>query len=219
MRKILLSFIFASLLINLPAQSDKDKKAEVVLNRLSEKAKTYQTIEASFVFIQNDRTADEKTTQNGKIKVDGEKFALELGGYEVYNDGEITWSFDEDMNEATRALTADVQDPDSPTFNEMLTLWETGYKYEFVEEKTVNGVVLQVINLYPDHENEKSYHTAKLTIDKKKEEIVKIKLLGKDGIDYSYEIKSFKVNLKFPPETFTFNKESHPGCDIIDNVM
>jgi outer membrane lipoprotein-sorting protein len=144
---------------------------------------------------------------------------LVLGDYQIYNDGNITWTFDSDMNEATKDLTADVQDPDSPTFSEMLTMWEKGYKYKFDSEKTINGKTYQVINLYPENDEEKSYHTAKLTIDKAKQEIVKIILLGKDGINYTYEIKSFKVNTQLPESTFVFDPSKHPDCDVIDNVM
>ena len=219
MKKIFISLIALLFVSGVKCQTEKDTKAETVLNSLSEKAKTYKTIEATFTFTQEDLKADETTTQQGEVKVEGEKFALILGDYQIYNDGNLTWTFDADLNEATKDLTADVQDPDSPTFNEMLTMWEDGFKYQFDSEKTINGVTYQVINLYPDKDSKKTYHTAKLTINKNKQEIVKIILLGKDGINYSYEIKSFKVNGNFSPNTFTFDPSQHPDCEIIDNVM
>jgi len=201
------------------AQDSKDPKAEAILNSLSAKAKTYKSIEATFSIVQEDLQAEETTEQKGQVKVMGDKYALKLDNFEVYNNGEITWTFDSDMNEATRDLTEDVKDPDSPTFSEMLTLWENGYKYAFESEKTIDGVTYDIINLYPNKDNEKPYHTAKLTIDKNKNEIVKIILIGKDGVNYIYEINSFKVNETFPESTFTFDKSKHPDCDIIDNVM
>lgn len=216
--------IFTSLFIILIAfsafsQDDTVQKAQDILNGLSDKAKTYKTIVATFTFTQEDQKADDISSQEGEVKVQDEKFALMLGGYQIYNDGIITWTFDSDINEATKDLTEDVQDPDSPTFSEMLTMWEKGFKYKFDSEKTVNGKTYQVINLYPENKEEKTYHTAKLTIDKAKQEIVKIILLGKDGINYTYEIKSFKVNIDLPASSFTFDPEKHAGCDVIDNVM
>lgn len=201
------------------SQDQQDKKAVEILNGLSKKAKDYKTIEATFTFTQEDLKADDKSVQEGEVKVEDDKYALIIGDYQIYNDGNITWTYDADMNEATKDLTEDVRDPDSPTFSEMLTLWEKGFKYKFESEKTINGRTYQVINLYPENTEEKNYHTAKMTIDKAKQEIVKIILLGKDGINYTYEIKSFKVNAVLPENTFTFDPSKHPGCDIIDNVM
>ncbi|RLD23497.1 MAG: hypothetical protein DRI54_07270 [Bacteroidetes bacterium] len=219
MKRIYTSILILFFAFNAFSQTDKDQKAETILNSLSEKAKTYKTIEATFTFTQEDLKAEDITIQEGEVKVTGEKFALILGDYQIYNDGNITWTYDSDMNEATKDLTEDVQDPDSPTFNEMLTMWEKGFKYKFDSEKTVNGKTYQVINLYPLKAEEKTYHTAKLTIDKAKQEIVKIILLGKDGINYTYEIKSFEVNADLPESTFTFDPSKHAGCDVIDNVM
>ena len=219
MKRISILLLIMLLSINGFSQADDVKKAENILNALSEKAKTYKTIEATFTFTQEDLKAEDVSKQNGEVKVDEDKFALVLGDYHIYNDGNITWTFDSDLNEATRDLTEDVQDPDSPTFSEMLTMWEKGFKYKFESEKTVNGKTYQVINLYPENPEDNTYHTAKLTIDKAKQEIVKIILLGKDGINYTYEIKSFKVNMELPTSTFTFDPSKHPGCDIIDNVM
>ena len=219
-----MKYIYTSILIllfafNTFSQSDKDEKAEGILNSLSEKAKTYNTIVATFTFTQEDQKADDVTSQEGEVKVKDEKFALILGDYQIYNDGNITWTFDSDINEATKDLTEDVQDPDSPTFSEMLTMWEKGFKYKFESEKTVNGKTFQIINLYPENTKEKTYHTAKITIDKNKLEIVKIILLGKDGINYTYEIKSFKVNTDLPESTLSFDPTKHAGCDVIDNVL
>jgi outer membrane lipoprotein-sorting protein len=205
--------------VGLAAQTEKDPKAESILNRLSEKAQTYSTIHADFAFTQEDLKAGEKTVQEGNVIVSEEKFALTLGEFRVYNDGEITWTYDAELNEATKDLTEDVRDPDAPTFKEMLTLWEEGYKYKFKEELQTGGKTIQVIDLYPQKGNEKTYHTARLSIDKSKEEIVQILLLGKDGINYTYEIKSFQVNQPVKDSDFTFSPKKFPGCEIIDNVM
>jgi outer membrane lipoprotein-sorting protein len=198
-----------------------DPKAEAILNKLSEKAKNYKTVEASFTFTQRDKKADETSTQKGEVKVEGEKYMLILGDYQIFNDGTLTWTYDSDLNEATKDYTEDVKDPDSPSFSEMLTMWENGFSYAFEEEKTVGGVTYQIVNLYPTKDNDKPFHTAKLTIDKKKSEIVKIILLGKDGIDYIYEITSFKVNTSLSASTFTIDLKALniDDADVIDNTL
>ena len=155
------------------------------------------------------------------VKAKDDKYMLVLGDYQIFNDGTITWTYDSDLGEATKDYTEDVRDPDSPEFSEMLTMWEDGYNYKFVEEKTVNGLTYQIIDLYPTKDNAQSYHTAKVTIDKKKEEIVKMMLLGKDGIDYIYEIDEFIVNPSLPESTFTIDLKSLgiDEADVIDNTI
>lgn len=217
-----LTFTILFLLISTFAiAQNNDPKAEAILNNLSEKAGTYTTIEASFTFTQHDKKADETSTQSGEIKVEGDKFMLVLGDYQIYNDGIITWTYDSDLNEATKDLTEDVRDPDSPSFSEMLTMWEEGFSYSFESEKTVGGITYQIVNLYPNKDNDKPFHTAKLTIDKKKVEIVKIMLLGKDGIDYIYEISDFKVNTTLSESTFTIDLKGLKidDADVIDNTF
>jgi outer membrane lipoprotein-sorting protein len=212
---ILVLFAFISF-----AQTN-DPKAEAVLNKLSEKAKTYKTVEASFTFTQIDKKAEEESIQEGKVKVKDEKYVLILGDFQIYNDGTITWTYDSDLNEATKDFTEDVRDPDSPTFSEMLTMWETGFTYQFDSESTLNGVTYQVINLFPTKASDKPYHTAKITVNKNKEEIVKIMLLGKDGIDYIYDLTTFKVNVPLSEDTFTPNLKALglDDADIIDNTL
>lgn len=198
-----------------------DPKAEAVLNKLSEKAKTYKTVEATFTFTQIDKKAEEESVQEGSVKVKDEKYVLILGDFQIYNDGTITWTYDSDLNEATKDFTEDVRDPDSPTFSEMLTMWETGFSYQFDSESTINGITYQVINLFPTKGSDKPYHTAKITVNKNKEEIVKIMLLGKDGIDYIYDLTTFKVNVPLSEETFTPNLKALglDDADIIDNTL
>ncbi len=220
MKYLTFSIILLFISIVATAQTN-DPKAEAILNNLSEKAKEYKTIEASFTFTQIDKKADEKISQEGEVKVDGDKFMLVLGDYQIFNDGITTWTYDSDLDEATKDLTEDVRDPDSPSFSEMLTMWEDGFSYSFESEKTVGGIVYQIVNLYPTKDNDKPFHTAKLTIDKKKSEIVKIMLLGKDGIDYIYEISSFKVNAPLSESTFTIDLKALniDEADVIDNTL
>ena len=220
MKSILSSFVLLFFTLASFSQAN-DPKAEAILNKLSEKAKSYKTLEAKFTFTQEDKKEEDVSTQKGMVKVKGDKYMLILGDFQIYNDGKITWTYDSDLNEATKDFTEDVRDPDSPTFSEMLTMWEKGFSYKFEEEKTINGVTYQIINVYPLKSNDKPYHTAKLTIDKKKEEIVKIILLGKDGINYTYELSEFKVNMPLSDDTFTIDLKALglDDADIIDNTL
>ena len=102
----------------------------------------------------------------------------------------------------------------SPTT--IFTLYEKGFKYKYIKEETVKGNVLQLINLFPVKPDERSYHTIRLYINKGKQQIAKIKILGKDGTQYVFDIKSFSANENIPDAKFTFNKLKYPDVDVID---
>ncbi len=94
---------------------------------------------------------------------------------------------------------------------------EKGFKYEFVkEEKQKNGITHQTIKLFPEDVKKKNYHTAVLTINKDKSQIVSIKILGKDGTDMTYMVKSFSANAAVPETVFVFNDKNYPGYEVVD---
>ena len=84
------------------------------------------------------------------------------------------------------------------------------------EEKQKNGAVYQIIKLYPEDVKKKNFHTAVLTINKEKQQIVSIKILGKDGTDMIYQVKSFNANSAVPETVFVFNDKNYPGYEVID---
>jgi len=61
----------------------------------------------------------------------------------------------------------------------MFTIYETGYKYRFMAEKTINGETLQLIDLYPEAGNKQPYRRVTLYINNVTKEIKKIELFHK----------------------------------------
>src|SRR5690606_6535997 len=102
----------------------------------------------------------------------------------------------------------------SPT--NILTLWEKGFKYKFDKESTLNGNTVNIVNLYPEDPEEKTFHTIQLFVDKSKNEMKQIMIKGKDGTDFIYVINNFKTNQPINENKFTFNSKEHPGIDVID---
>ena len=79
-----------------------------------------------------------------------------------------------------------------------------------------NGKTIQLINLYPINSKSKNYHTVKLFIDKGSKQIASIKVLGKDGNNYTYLVKSFLSNTEMNDALFVFDKQKHPKVEIND---
>jgi outer membrane lipoprotein-sorting protein len=213
MKNLLLALV-AIISTNAIAQnSDYDPKAKVILDELSKKAKEYKTISIEFVTIIKGRDINE--TRKGKAMVKGDKYYYESADQKVFCDGKSVWNYTSDENECYIEKLSNIDDELNPT--KMLTIWESGFKYQFVKEATENGKVIQEIKLFPKDAQKNKYHTIILKIDKAKKEVQKVIIKGKDGLDMTFEIKKFETNKEIPDNTFVFEKTKFPGVVVIDN--
>lgn len=187
-----------------------------ILDELSAKAKTFDSIYAEY----SSRLLDEQNgidlKQEGSISVKGKKYNLELGDYVLITDGETHWTYEKGTNDCYVDYLEDVE-ADSFSPSEMFTIWEKDFKHEYKGTETVNGKSTYWINLYPNNPADKTYHTIQLFVDKSKMELVKIIVKGREGNDVIYNVKSFKPNAEISANKFKFNASDYPGVNIIDN--
>lgn len=207
-----LSLIFATV-----QMSAQDAKAKGILDKLSAKTKTYTSMSADFEYTMKNEAEDIEETQTGSLVTQGEKYHLEIAGQKIICDGKTVWTV---LDEAEEVQINDVPDADetedyiSPT--KILTLWEKGFKYKYDKSMTLNGVAVDVINLYPEEADEQSFHTIKIYVNKDKMIVDQIDIKGKDGTDFVYTIKSFKTNENIAVNTFVFSTTNNPSYDVID---
>lgn len=214
MRKFTTLFmILAALTFTL---SSSAQSSEQLLSKLSDKAKGYNTIYAEFESTLVDKQADLEMTQEGKVKVKGEKYRLNLQDYIIISDGENVWTYEKETNTTYIDYKEDTEQGNvSPT--DIFTIWETGFKHESKGTVKENGKTLQVVYLYPKEPGDKPYHTIQLHIDESEMEIKKVIVKGREGSDTVYEVKEFDPNRNFKDSEFTFNKSDFPGVEVIDN--
>jgi len=199
----------------LAGQAQTDAKAKAILDKLSAKTKAYTSIKADFNYTLNNKSEDINETQAGSIAIKGEKYVLKIAGQEIRSDGNSIWTYLKDAEEV-QITEVDEDNEDNITPTKIFTMYEKGYRHEYVKDETVNGVLTSIVNIYPLDLDDKSYHTVKLYINKAKTEITKIKILGKEGDIYTYKIKSFQPNVTISDGEFTFKASDYPGVEIID---
>ncbi|MBV6484653.1 MAG: Outer-membrane lipoprotein carrier protein [Flavobacteriales bacterium] len=210
MNKII-TFVVATLFaIQINAQDDP--KAKSILDNLSKKTKAYTSIKAEFLLTITSKKDGVNESQSGSIQLKGNKYNLSIKGQEVISDGKTVWTYIKESEEVhINTISSDENDGTfSP--NKLFTLYETGFKYKYVEEK--NNI--HSINLYPKDASAKSFHRIALFIDKLKNEIKEVKVYGKDGSEMTYKIKAFTTNSALPDSLFTFDKTKHPKVEVID---
>jgi outer membrane lipoprotein-sorting protein len=215
MKKII--FVLSLLLSNYSINAQVDAKAKKILDDVSAKTKTYSTISAEFTITIENKKNKTTDSQAGKLTLKGAKYKLEVNNQTIISDSKTSWTILKDASEVQINSIESKEKETGLNPSNIFTMHEKGFKYEFVkEEKQKNGITHQIIKLFPEDVKKKNYHTAVLTINKDKSQIVSIKILGKDGTDMTYMVKSFSANASVPETVFVFNDKNYPGYEVID---
>lgn len=210
--KTIITLIVTTLISISSFAQETDTKAKAILDKLSAKTKAYTTIKAEFQYSISNKNEGINESQTGKIQIKGDNYYLTIQGQDVISNGKGMWTV---LKESKEIHLNDLPDEDEEDYispNKIFTLYEDGFKYKFVKEE--NGI--QIINLYPNAAEEKSFHRIVLYINKAKTQITKVKVYGKDGSIFTYKIKTFTPNQTIPDSKFIFNKANYPGYEIID---
>ena len=210
MKKLIALALTTIFALNINAQ--EDTQAKTILDNLSKKTKAFTSIKADFQFTVSNKKDGVNETQEGSIQLKGNKYNLSIKGQNVISDGTTIWTYIKESEEVHINNLSEDENDGTFSPNKLFTLYETGFKYKFVEEK--NNIY--TINLYPKDASAKSFHRIALFIDKLKNEIKEVKVYGKDGSEMTYKIKVFTTNTALPDSLFTFDKTKHPKVEVID---
>ena len=196
------------------ATAQIDTKAKEVLSKAATKTKTFTTISATFdITIEN--TQQETTEKHdGSIKVKGEKYKLNLINSETYYDGKTAWTMMPDAKEVNIS-EPDVNDENVLNPAKIFTLYEKGFKAQYVGEVKDGAKTLNQIDLFPESKN-KTYSRIKIFVDSESNNINGIEQIGKDGNNILVKIKTFIVNQPIADSEFVYDAAKHPGFDLID---
>lgn len=213
--KLLILFFFLPLSL---FSQEEEKKAAKILERLSEKHQQQKTVKADFSYRMVDKKSDMNEEMEGRIEMKGEKFFLELGDQKIYNDGETRWVLLEEDNEV-QITDADPEGEESDGVmqpSDLFTIWEKDFKYEYFKRIQEDGISYHVIKLYPEDPSDKAFHTVELKVEKKKERIAEVKVLGKQGTNYIYQVDEMEAGMSLDDERFVFKPSDHPGIEEVD---
>jgi outer membrane lipoprotein-sorting protein len=208
---IVIGLLFSFVLISNAQQNDP--KATQILNGVSAKYKSYSAVKADFTIKVENSQSKTSDTQNGTLYLKGNKYKVILKNQEVISDNKTVWTFIKDANEVQ--VNDYEPDENSITPSQIFTIYEKNFLYAFTEEKTVNGKVLQYIELTPIDKT-KPYFKIRLGIDKTAKTVQNAVVFDKNGNRYTYEIKAFTPNPALDDSFFTFDTKTHPGVEVVD---
>jgi len=204
------AFSFLIALIIAGTSFGQDEKAKKILDDVSLKTKAYKTMVFEFTVVVA-MPDEEPITQSGKVYVKGEKYFLSLPEQEIYCDGTTITTFLKEDNECYTKAVADVEAGEIVSPTQLLTVWEDGYKYKYVQETTYADRAAHEIHLFPKDPSKSKFHTIIIKIDAEKNEVVFFMVKGKDGTNTKYKISSFDKDVEISDSKFVFDKAKHPG--------
>ena len=202
MRKLVLIFLL------LPSFLFSQDRSNEILDNVSKKTASYSTIEAHFTNAIISEAAGINESQKGVLYLQGDLYRLELEGQTIISDGESNWIHLIDEEEVQ--ITEIDEEDDNMSPSKMFTIYQEGYKNQFVSETNNN----YIIDLIPEESS--SFIKIELRISKKEMRIDGFTIFDKNGGSYVYDVELFKANQTFEKDFFQFNTSAHPNLDVID---
>ncbi|MBC8464208.1 MAG: outer membrane lipoprotein carrier protein LolA [Bacteroidetes bacterium] len=202
MRKLLF------ILLIFPTLLTAQNSAKDILDKVSQKTASYQTIEAHFINSIISEAAGINESQKGTLYLQGDLYRLEMQGQTIISDGETNWIHLIEEEEVQIMEIDEEEEIISPS--KMFTIYQEGYTYQFVEEKNNQFI----IDLFPEKSG--SFTKIELRVDKEKMHIIGFTLFDKSGNQYAYDVNQFIPNKKFEKNFFQFDASQHPNVDVID---
>lgn len=198
---------------NISAQNDPE--AKVILDRVSEKVKLYETIEADFEIHIENKMDNLNSKSSGAIQVKGDKYFMESMGTTVYFNGTTMWSYMQDINEVTitEPSKEDADFVDNPAL--IFSFYNRDFKYRLIGEVKIENFWAYEIDLYPKNMNQ-PYSRFKLFIRKENDAIYMVSAISKDAINYTIYITNTRFNQHMADSKFTFIPENFNDIEIVD---
>jgi len=194
------------------AQSN-NKKAGEILDEVTQKTKSYKTINMEFSYQMENPDANINEITNGKILVSGDKYRLEIAGQLVISDGKTSWTVIKDAEEVQINDVSDEDESFSPT--KILSDYSKDYKSK-LEPKVneLNGISVYLLELSPN--KKQSFEHVNLYIRSDEMQPYRMEIFDYNGSVYTYTITVFDTDIEISDTRFTFSEMEFPDFDLID---
>lgn len=203
---LIAAFILSS---SLQAQ---DKKAKALLDQVSAKVKSYNSIIIDFKYSLSNAKENINQDSKGNVILKGNQYVLNFMGVTKMYDGKKTYTIVPEDEEITISKL-DENDNTAVTPSKMLTFFNSGYKYTLDEAATIKGRKIQYVKLVPMSSKDQRKEIL-LGIDSQTKNIYNLIEIGKKGTKTTLTVNSFKTNQPLSKNQFTFVKSKYPNYYI-----
>lgn len=196
------------------SMAQKDPKAKVVLDGMSQKYQSMKGFTAGFDYTYQD-AAGTGDRQSGEIAVNGEKYRLKLPDQEIYNDGKTVWTFIQTSTYKEVTINDASQMEGELTPSNIYKMYQSGFNYKLLADKTYQGKAVNVVELNALKSNA-PFKQVKLMVDKSTKDLLGWEMFDGQGGMFSYSFKNLKAAPSLPADYFVFDPKKYPGIEVID---
>ena len=190
----------------------QDKKAKALLDQVSAKVKSYNSIIIDFKYSLSNAKENINQDSKGNVILKGDQYVLNFMGVTKMYDGKKTYTIVPEDEEITISKL-DENDNTAVTPSKMLTFFNSGYKYTLDETTTIKGRKIQYVKLVPMSSKDQRKEIL-LGIDSQTKNIYNLIEIGKKGTKTTLTVNSFKTNQPLSKNQFTFVKSKYPNYYI-----
>ncbi|MGK2862039.1 MAG: LolA family protein [Chitinophagaceae bacterium] len=213
MRKLYVAMALMISCFAVTAQKN-DAAAKQVLDAVSAKFKTFNSVQAGFAYKVEDAKGKPMSSKNGSVWMKGNKYKVSFGGQEIFSDGNTIWNYDKNSNEVT-INNVDASGSALTPQKLFTNFYDKDFLYLLNGEKKIGGKTLQEIEMTPTDKS-KPFHKVYLQVDKSAKTIYSTRVLENGGNRYTYTVSNMKTNSPLADNQFTFDKNKYPGVEVVD---
>lgn len=214
MKKVLFAILLFTIGNETMLHAQFDNASKIVLDKLSTKYQSFNTIKADVVLTFHDANK-QKHVNEGTLAMEraSGKFKIDLGGHEIINNGKTQWTVLKDLREIQVAEAE--KDESALTPATIFTFYKKGYKGSFAGIEKVGSNTVNAIKLIPTDTNQ-NISKILLRVDQKSNLIYDATVSDKNGGKFTYSINRLSVNESIPYTFFIFDKNNYPTMEIVD---
>tara|TARA_B100001093_G_scaffold119844_1_gene112514 strand:+ start:3980 stop:4636 length:657 start_codon:yes stop_codon:yes gene_type:complete len=191
----------------------EDLKCEKILQEVSDKIQKNNV--SKFNFKLEIKSEDINEIQNGYALIEKEKFYYKTGEREVICDGVNVWTYLHEDNECYIDLLEDLDNTLNPS--EIFTIWKEGFKFKYMNKTMINNQTIHKIKMFPSQPDKSNFHTIIMDVNESLKLITEASVKTKDGVTIKTIISKLTSNPKINTNQFSWDADSHPNSDEIDN--
>ena len=191
-----------------------DPAAKEILDAVSEKFKTFSSVQAGFSYKVENAKGKTMSSITGTVWMKGNKYRVSFGELEIFSDGKTVWNYDKGSKEVT---ISDVDASGSSLTPQKLftNFYDKDFLYILNGEKKAGNKTLQEIEMTPTDKS-KPFHKVYLQVDKTAKTIYSTKVLENGGNRITYTVGTMKTNVPVADNLFLFDKKKYPGVEEVD---
>ncbi len=203
-------FVLIVLAVSIASTAFAQSDAKSILDKVSNKLKSYQGISANFSYSTKDKKGAAHGTKTGQILVKGSKYYLKQGSNEIYSDGTKNWNYNSSEKEVTVTDAAD----DNQAFSPQKFL-SNFYDKDFTYNLLSSAGNIYKIALTPV-DKRKNFKQVTVFVDKTKDMVTKAQVLDKADNIIEFALNNINTNASIPDSKFVFDEKAHPGVEVIN---